>query len=243
MAWCDSPAALTLILLCGHIRYIRWGTYGRKPRPNGIEIRIQRFFCLICHHTCSVLPTFLLGPVHYTTATVTPYVDYIATHQSVSIAAAWAHDPADGFPLDLATLYRWSKRLAFRLTFLLTMLEKELLNLVPETELAALEKLIVKHAACPSGCKARAIRPRQARLTSSSPADTTNAQASALTLHALCESNLWLTTQLLRTTDKLLHPPHHKKLPPLMFLNLFCWQKTGQALLSPLPLPRASKPP
>jgi hypothetical protein len=224
---------LTLSLLCGHIRYIRWGTYGRKPRPNGIRIRIQRFFCLVCHHTCSALPAFLLGHVHYTTTTVAPYVDYIAAHQA-SIAQAWAHDPADGFPLDLATLYRWSKRLAFRLTFLLTMLEKELLDLVPETELAALEKLIVKHAT---------IRPRQARLTSSSPAGTTNAQASALTLHALCESNLWLTTQLLRTTDKLLHPPHHKKLPPLMFLNLFCWQKTGQALLSPLPLPKASKPP
>jgi hypothetical protein len=181
-----------------------------------------------------VLPAFLLGHVHYTTTIVAPYVDDIATHKSVSIAAAWAHDPADGFPLDLTTLYRWFKRLAFRLTFLLAMLEKELLDLVPETELAALEKLIVKRAT---------IRPRQARLTSSSPADIASAQASALTLHALCQSNLWLTTQLLRTTDKLLHTSHHKKLPPLMFLNLFCWQKTGQALLSPLPLPRASKPP
>jgi hypothetical protein len=151
-----------------------------------------------------VLPAFLLGHAHYTTTTVAPYLDYIATHKSVSIAAAWAHDPADGFPLDLTTLYRWFKRLAFRLTFLLVMLEKELLDLVPETQLAAMEKLIVKRAT---------IRPRQARLTSSSPADTTNAQASALTLHALCQSNLWLTKQLLRTTDKLLHTPPPQKAP------------------------------
>jgi hypothetical protein len=153
-------------------------------------------------------------------------VDYIAAHKSVSIAAAWAYDPADGFPLDLATLYRWFKRLAFRLTFLLAMLEKELLDLAPETELASLEKLIVKRAT---------IRPRQARFTASSPADLTSAQASALTLHALCQSNSRLAGQLLQTTNQLLRTPHHKKLPPLMFLNLFCWQKTGQALLYPLP--------
>jgi hypothetical protein len=230
LAWCNSPAALTLILRCGHARYIRWGTYGRKPRPHGIEIRIQRFFCLICHHTCSVLPAFLLGHVHYTATTVSPYVDYMAAHPSASIAEAWAHDPADGFPRDLATLYRWFKRLAFRLTFLLTMLEKELLDLAPETDLASLEKLIVKRAAI-----------RQPLLAAPSPADTTTATASALTLHASCQSSLELVKQLLRITDKLLHTSHHKKRPPLMALNLFCWQKTGQALLSPLP--QKPKPP
>jgi len=226
LAWCNSPAALTLILLCGHIRYIRWGTYGRKPRPNGIEIRIQRFFCLVCHHTCSVLPAFLLGHVHYTTTTVAPYVDYIAAHQSASIAQAWAQDPANGFPLDLATLYRWFKRLAFRCTFLITMLEKEVLDLAPETDLAALEKLIVQRAAI-----------RQRLLATPSPADTTSVTASALTLHVLCQSSLELTRKLLRRVGKLRRTPQDARVagPPLAFLNFFCWQKTGQALLSSLP--------
>lgn len=177
------------------------------------------------------MPAFLLGHVHYTTTTVAPYVDYIAAHQAASIAQAWVHDPANGFPLDLATLYRWFKRLAFRWTFLLTMLEKEVLELAPETDLAALEKLIVKRAAF-----------RQRLLAAPSPADTASATASVLTLHARCQSSSRLAGQLMRTTGQLLHKPHDKKLPPLLFLNLFCWQKTGQALLSPLP-PKPHPPP
>lgn len=170
--------------------------------------------------------------MHYTTITVAPYVDYIAAHKSASLAKAWAHDLADGFPLDLATLYRWCKRLAFRLTFLLTMLEKEVLELTPETDLAMLEKLIVQRATI-----------RQHLRAAPSPANTTKATASVLTLHALCQSSLRLVKQLLRTTGKLLPPRRANQGPPLLFLNFFCWQKTGQALLSPLPLPRASKPP
>ncbi|MGH7452889.1 MAG: hypothetical protein ACRENG_16185, partial [bacterium] len=166
--------------------------------------------------------------VHYTVTTVAPYVDYIAAHQSASIAAAWAHDPADGFPLDLATLYRWFERLAFRLTFLLAGLEKALLDLAPETDLRSLEKLIVKRAA-----QRRHVR----------PTDPTRTTTSGLTLHASCQSSSRLAGELLRTTGKLLPSARAKQLPPLLFLNFFCWQKTGQALLSPLPLPRASKPP
>ena len=154
-------------------------------------------------------------------------MDYIATHESASIAEAWAHDPADGFPLDLATLYRWFTRLAFRLTFLLAMLEKELLDLAPETELAALEKLIVKRAPI--------------RLTT--PTDPTRATASTLTLHALCQSNSRLAGQLLQTTNKLLHKSGEKKLPPLVFLNFFCWQKTGSRLAGLAPLPPKPHPP
>lgn len=176
-----------------------------------------------------MLPAFLLDHVHYTMTTVAPYVDYIATHESASIAEAWAHDTADGFPLDLVTLYRWFKRLAFRLAFLLTMLEKELLDLAPETDLATLEKLIVKRATI--------------RLTAPSPQDPTRALASGLTLHALCQSTSRLAGHLLRTSGKLLPTSRATQLPPLLFLNFFCWQKTGQALLSPLPLPRASQPP
>jgi hypothetical protein len=177
-----------------------------------------------------VLPAFLLGHVHYTATTVAPYVDDMAAHPSASIAEAWAHDPADGFPLDLATLYRWFKRLAFRLTFLLTMLEKELLDLAPETDLVALEKLIVKHAT---------IRPRDVRLTSS--ADPTGAPTSTLTLHALCQSSSRLVRQLLRKVGKLHRTSRDQNLPPLVFLNFFCGQKTGQALL--LPLPQKPNPP
>jgi len=115
--WRGSPAALTLVLFCGHSQYIRWGTYRRKSRPHATVIRLQRLLCLICHHPASAgLPAFLLGPVHYTTTTVAPYVDAIA---------------------------------------------------------AALEKLIVKRA--------------QIRLTT--PTDPTRVTASALTPHALCQSN------------------------------------------------------
>jgi hypothetical protein len=222
LTWCNSPAALTLILLCGHCQYIRWGTYGRKPRPDGIEIRIQRFFCLVCSRTCSALPAFLLGHVHYTTITVAPYVAYIA-EKSASIAEAWAQDPADGFPLDLATLYRWFKWLVFRWSFLLAMLEQERLNLTPETDLDALEKLLAKSAA------------RRSRHLGPATTDTASVCASALSLSSLCHSSLGLTKQLLRTTGKLLGTPQDKTFTPVAFLNLFCCQKTGQALLSPLP--------
>jgi hypothetical protein len=180
-----------------------------------------------------VLPAFLLGQAHYTTTTVAPYVDDLAAAKSISLAEAWAHDPADGFPLDLATIYRWFKRLALRLTVVLTMLEKELLDLAPETELASLEKLIVNRAA---------IRSRQARRSAPSPAETTNATASALTLHALCQSNLRLAKQLLRRAANLRRAPQGQKLSPLLFLNFFCWQKTGQALLAPLPQKNHSPP-
>jgi len=232
LAWHDSAAALKMVLVCGHSHYIRWGTYPRKPRPDGFEIRIQRFFCLVCRHTCSVLPAFLLGHVHYTATTVAPYVDYLAAHEPASIAEAWAHALADGFPLDLATLYRWFKRLAFRLTFLLAMIEKELLELAPEADLASLEKFIIKRTA---------IRGRWPE----SPQDTTRTTTSGLTLHALCQSNSRLAGHLLRTTGKLrrLSQDPAGARSPLLFLNFFCCQKTGQALLSPVPLPRASRPP
>jgi hypothetical protein len=178
-----------------------------------------------------VLPAFLLGQAHYTTTTVAPYVDDLAAAKSISLAEAWAHDPADGFPLDLATIYRWFKRLALRLTVVLTMLEKELLDLAPETELASLEKLIVKRAAI-----------RQGRRAVPSPPDTAPATTSVLTLHALCQSNLRLAKQLLRRAANLRRAPQGQKLSPLLFLNFFCWQKTGQALLAPLPQKNHSPP-
>jgi hypothetical protein len=166
--------------------------------------------------------------VHYTATTVAPYVDYIANHQGASLAGAWAHDRADGFPLDLSTVYRWFRRLRSRLAFVLSMLEKELLDLTPEADLAVLQKLIVKRATIRYG------KPK-------SPQDP--ATTPALTPHALCQSSLTLTKQLLRTTGKLLHTPQHSKLPPLLFLNFFCCRKTKQALLSPCAPAIHLKPP
>jgi hypothetical protein len=162
--------------------------------------------------------------MHYTTDTVGPYFEAMAA-TPISIATVWQSGAISDFPCDLATLYRWFKRLVFRLALLLTLLEKELLDLAPQTSLEALEKLIIKNAAI-----------RRRALSASSPVDTTHTRLSVVKLHALCKSNLWLAKQLLRTVGKLLHTPQDKKLPPLLlFLNFFCWQKTGQALLSPLP--------
>jgi hypothetical protein len=94
------------------------------------------------------------------------------------------------------------------------------LDLTPEADLAALQKLIVKQAAIRCG------QPQ-------SPHDP--ATTPALTPHALCQSSLALAKQLLRATGKLLHAPPPGKLPPLLFLNFFYCQKTKQALLSPPP--------
>ena len=157
--------------------------------------------------------------------TVIPYVDVMA-QKPIAIVEAWKQDLAQGFPCDLATLYRWFQRLAFRFTLLLTLLEKELLDLAPATSLEPLHKLIIKPMAL-----------RQIIQSDIGPFEMVT-----LTLHALCKSNLGLAKQLLRTTGKLLQQPCDKKLPPVLFLNFFCWQKTGQALLSPLP-PKPHPPP
>lgn len=228
MDWLLSEAVHLLTLPCGHTRYILWGTYGRNSRPGKVEIRIQRLYCKICACTHAVIPAFLLGRVHYTLATVGPYFDRLAADH-ISIAAAWKSDTALSFPLDLSTLYRWFKRLAIRLSELLSVLEKELLELAPQTSLQALEKLLVTRTACHS-----------------SPT------GSVLTLHALCQTSFALAKYLLRINNQLLRTPRHQKLEPLGFLNFFAWQKTGQMLLSPLPetsapkdspLPQKSHPP
>ncbi|MGI0012915.1 MAG: hypothetical protein ACREBU_05660 [Nitrososphaera sp.] len=217
MTWLYSDAVRLLTLPCGHTRYILWGTYGRNPRPAKVEIRIQRLYCKICACTHAVIPAFLLGRVHYTLATVGPYFDRLAA-EPISIATAWKTDTAAGFPLDLSTLYRWFKRLAIRLLLLLSLLEKELLELAPQTSLASLEKLLLTRAACHS-------RPT----------------GSVLTLHALCQTTFTLAKHLLRINNQLLRIPRHQKLEPLGFLNFFAWQKIGQALLSPLPEPSVPK--
>jgi hypothetical protein len=235
-AWLGSEAVHLLTLPCGHSLYILWGTYGRRLRPDRVKIRIQRLRCKICAVTCSVLPAFLLGHGHYALNTVAPYFNALAA-EPISIAAAWDAEA----PRDLSTLYRWFQRLAVRLALLLSLLEKELLELAPQTSLASLEKLVT-----PAAIQSRPFEHPLPDPVPTPPEQRTGppeANASTLTLHALCQACSSLTQQLIRINRKLLHTPRNQTLEPLGFLNFFSWQKTGQALLSPLPQKSHPPPP
>jgi len=237
LTWLLSEAVHLLILPCGHTLYILWGTYGRKLRPNKVEIRIQRLYCKVCHCTCSLLPAFLLGHVQYPLDTVAPYFDALAA-EPISIAAAWDAEA----PQDLSTLYRWFRRLAVRLALLLSLLEKESLELAPQTSLESLEKLLITPAAIQSRALESSIPPEDPVPTlQEQRTGPPESNGSTLSLHALCQTSSSLTQQLIRINRKLLRTPQNQKLEPLGFLNFFSWQKTGQALLSPLP--QKSHPP
>ena len=54
-----------------------------------------------------------------------------------------------------------------------------------------------------------------------------------LSPHSVCKSAMLLSEKLLSETIQLLQIK--SSLTPLTFLNYFCWQKTGKALLAPLP--------
>ena len=54
-----------------------------------------------------------------------------------------------------------------------------------------------------------------------------------LSPNSICNSAMFISENLLRESTQLLQMK--SSLTPLTFLNYFCWQKTGKALLAPLP--------
>lgn len=174
--------------------------------------------CRICNVTHAVLPSFLLGRVHYSSHTLTPYLEQAAQH-NLSAIQVWQRDKSDG-PRDGKTLYRWLKRLRSRLPILLPRLKQELVMLAPHVDLTPLTDFILRAAAVPEGPKAPPAR-------ASEPA--------MLDPVALCQSGFWLSQQLLAVSGELLATT--PELGPVSFLNYFCWQQNGFALLSPLAKP------
>jgi hypothetical protein len=188
------------------------GTYWRKIRPTRTRIWIRRVRCRICNVTHAVLPSFLLGRVHYSSHTLAPYVEQ-AVKNNLSAIQVWQRDLSDG-PRDCKTLYRWLKRLRSRLPILLPRLKQELLMLAPHVDLTPLQNFILRAAAVPEGPEA---------------------PPAMLDPVALCQSGFWLSQQLLAVSGELLTTT--PELAPVSFLNYFCWQKNRCALLSALGKP------
>lgn len=174
--------------------------------------------CRICLVTHAVLPSFLLGRVHYSSHTLIPYLEE-AVKNGFSAIQVWQRGKSDG-PRDCKTLYRWFKRLRSRLPILLPQLKQELLMLAPDVDLTPLKNFILRAAAVPEGPEAPPAR-------ASEPA--------MLDPVALCQSGFWLSQQLLAVSGELLATT--PELGPLSFLNYFCWQQNRLALLSPLAKP------
>jgi hypothetical protein len=200
-------------LPCGHQEFFFCGTYWRKIRPTGTRVWIRRVCCRICNVTHAVLPSFLLGRVHYSSHTVTTYFEQAVKH-NLSAIQVWQRDLSDG-PQDRKTVYRWRKRLLSRLPLLLPRLKQELLMLAPHLDLTPLKNFIL-HAV-----------PEVPAPTAASPA--------MLSPLALCQCGFWLSQQLLAVSSELLAIT--PDLAPVSFLNYVCWQKNHLALLAPLDKP------
>ena len=168
--------------------------------------------CQICNVTHAVLPSFLLGQVHYSSHTLTTYFEQAVKH-NLSAIQVWQRDLAAG-PRDPKTVYRWLQRLRSRLPILLPRLKQELLMLAPHLDLTPLKNFILGAAAMPEGPEA---------------------PSAMLDPVALCQSGFWLSQQLLAISGELLTVT--SELGPVSLLNYFCWQKNGFALLSPLAKP------
>jgi hypothetical protein len=188
------------------------GTYWRKIRPTRTRIWIRRVCCQICNVTHAVLPSFLLGRVHYSSHTLTPYLEQ-AVKNGLSAIQVWQRDKSDG-PQDSKTVYRWLKRLRVRLPLLLPQLKQELMRLSPHMDLAPLKNFVLQ--AMPE-----------------LPAPT--APPAMLKPPGLCQCGFWLSQQLLAVSGELLAVT--PDLAPVSFLNYVCWQQNRCALLSPLDKP------
>jgi len=172
--------------------------------------------CRICNVTHAVLPSFLLGRVHYSSHTLTPYFEQ-AVKNNLSAIQVWQRALSDG-PRDGKTIYRWLKRLRSRLPILLPRLKQELMLLAPHTDLTPLQNFILNAAS----------------LGSEVPMHTEIPPAMLNPL-ALCQCGFWLSQQLLAVSGELLAIT--SELGPVSWLNYFCAQKNRGALLSPLDKP------
>lgn len=172
--------------------------------------------CLICNVTHAVLPSFLLGRVHYSSHTLTPYLEQ-AVKNGLSAIQVWKRGLSDG-PQDRKTVYRWRKRLLSRLPILLALLKQELLMLTPHLDLTPLKNFILN---------ASFAVPKVPAHTEVPPA--------MLSPLALCQCGFWLSQQLLAVSTELLATT--PELGPVSFLNYFCWQKNHLGLLASLGKP------
>lgn len=159
--------------------------------------------------THAVIPSFLLGRVHYASPTLTSYLK-LAVTQNLSAIQVWQRGLADG-PRDSKTLYRWLKRLRSRLPTLLPRLKQELMMLAPHIDLTPLQNFILNAV------------PEVPAHTEIPPA--------MLSPLALCQCDFWLSQQLLAVSNEL--RVGNPELGPVAWLNYFCWQTRHTALLSP----------
>lgn len=193
--------------------YFFWGCYCRKPLPDQTILSIPRIRCKACGTTHAVIPAFLFAYVRYPTATVATYVEQ-AAHHFRPPKTTWTLDLADG-PESIETLYRWLRRLQPRLRELLPALKSALLKLEPAFDLAALQESVLK-----------------AQHSSSPPAKSSqSASSSSMSIVALCALSYWLSQYVLEKAGELLRA--EAALSAVAFLNYFCWQKLGVALISP----------
>ena len=161
--------------------------------------------CRICRVTHAVLPSFLLGRVHYAGSTLTPYLERAVT-QKLSAIQVWQRGLADG-PRDSKTLYRWLKRLRPRLAILLPRLKQELMMLVPHTDLTPLKNFILN-----------------ADFSVPEVPAHTEVPAPMLNPMVLCQCGFWLSQLLLAVSGELLATT--PDLTPCPFSIIFAGRKT-----------------
>jgi len=151
--------------------------------------------------------------MHYSSHTLTPYLEQAAQH-NLSAIHVWQRHLSDG-PQDRKTLYRWLKRLRARLPLLLPQLKQELMRLTPHMDLTPLKNFVLQAV------------PELPAPTAAPPA--------MLNPLALCQCGFWLSKQVLAVSGELLAAT--PELGPVSVLNYFSWQKNHLALLAPLGKP------
>jgi len=193
---------------------------------------IPRVCCKACGTTHAVIPAFLFAYVRYPATTLSAYIEQSVEHSRPPIAT-WTENLANG-PHCVEALYRWMRRLRQRLSVLIPFLESELLKLDPAFDLSGLQKSVLK-SQNPSSPQTPGSHSALSRTTTPSPR----------AIVSLCTLSYWLSQHLLQLAGELLKVEAARRqssgqvLSPVAFLNYFCWQKLGVALISSPAKPRA----
>jgi hypothetical protein len=131
-----------LICPCQSRSFILWSCYARKPLPDGEELTIQRVRCKSCLTTHALIPSFLFGQLRHSNQTISRYVGQFIAKQT-TIGKLFNSPSSPAVPKEIATLYRWFRRLIIRCKNLLPLLKQELIDLIPQTDLTELETIIL----------------------------------------------------------------------------------------------------
>jgi hypothetical protein len=218
-----------ITLPCCQADFTFWGSYDRHPLDDQSPLAVFRVRCKACRVTHAVLPACLFAYVRYTTRTLSVYVEQ-AAENSLPPIETWRQGLTAG-PQNPETLYCWLRRLRQRLAALLPLLKSELLKLEPAFDFSPLQRFILKFKKMPPPQdKNHPSAQSQTARTASPPA--------MLSIVPLCGISHWLGEHVLQMAGALLQT--EAGLSPVPFLNYFCWQKTGVALISP---PPKSRPP